>query len=106
MLVKLLISLMTIGLLAGCMQDEEEPQQDEQPMDEEIQENIDNIEEETDDMFEEGDVEQNDPETGTDDNGNIGDTGDTGDSNETDVPEESEGGDMTEEQNKPEDEEE
>jgi len=89
MLRKLLISLMTIGLLAGCMQDEEEPKQDEKPVDEKIQDDIDNIEEETDDMFDEGDVEQNNPDTGTDDKGNVGDTGDK---DKTDAPEESKDG--------------
>ena len=70
MLRKLLISLMTIGLLAGCMQDKNEPQQDEKPVDEKIQDDIDNIEK------------------------------------ETDAPEESKGDNNTEDQGKPEDEEE
>lgn len=75
MLTKLLISLMTIGLLSGCMQDEE-PLKDDQPLDEEIQEDINKIEEETDNMLDEGDVGQDksDPATdetdpGTDDTG-------------------------------------
>lgn len=93
---------MTIGLLAGCMQDKDEPKQDEKPVDEKIQDDIDNIEKETDDMFDEGDVEQNNPDTGTDDKGNVGETGDK---DETDAPEESEDGDMTDEQKKDEDEE-
>lgn len=83
---------MTIGLLAGCMQDDKPPKDNEQPMDEEIQDDIDNMEEETDDMFDEGDVNQDEMEPGTDDQNNIGDT------NDDEAPEESEGGDRTEEQ--------
>lgn len=69
---RLLISVMALGLLVGCMQDDEEPQLDEQPIDEEIQEDIDQLEEDADDMLDEGDLEKE----GIDQE--LEDTGDTG----------------------------
>jgi len=72
MLKKLIISFMTIGLLLGCAQNEnDQPPADDQPVDEEIQDDMNDIEDETEDMFEEdvpeNNINQDEKDQGMDD---------------------------------------
>gem|GEM_PF-5363969 len=58
MFAKMVILLMTIGLLLGCSPAEDDaPEEDNQPVDEQIEEDMDNMGEETEDMFEEDEID-------------------------------------------------
>lgn len=66
MFAKMIISLMMIGLLLGCNQNQDTPPEENQPVEENIQEDMDDVGEEAEDMFEEDDMnrdEMNEDET-------------------------------------------